>query len=295
MSLLDEINQEQALAAYNGEDRLERAITVVEADKANRPTGAAVSTGLPTLDTILRGGFYPGQLVVVSGTTGHGKTTLCRTFTTSMIVDKKTPIWLSYELQPAEFAEGFKQSELEAFVMPMKTKARDIPWIENKIVEGRMKFGADILFIDHLHRIINIHGKQNMSTQIGQAVGLCKEMALAHNMIIVLVCHTMKTKPDSDEELDIGSVRDSSFIEQEADVVLYTWRWSKDNTVNVLKVAKNRRGGSIGKKIALVFDGGIYLEKDVPFSGDHGNGSRPPVGKWQAQGSPDTEDAGWSH
>jgi len=35
-----------------------------------------ISTGLPTLDRVLGGGFYPGELAIIAARAGLGKTTL---------------------------------------------------------------------------------------------------------------------------------------------------------------------------------------------------------------------------
>jgi hypothetical protein len=68
-------------------------------------------------------------------------------------------------------------------------------------------------------------------------------------------------KTKNDEEPGLGHIRDSSFVEQEADTVVYVWR-SKDNkAITVLKIAKNRKRGIIDDRIALVLVNGRYEEK----------------------------------
>jgi hypothetical protein len=63
----------------------------------------------------------------------------------------------------------------------------------------------------------------------------------------------MKTR-DQDGELGLGSIRDSSFIEQESDTVLYVWRHPEDKNITVCKIAKNRRRGIIDIKIPLTLN-----------------------------------------
>ena len=58
------------------------------------------------------------------------------------------------------------------------------------------------------------------------------------NIITYLIAHPMKVKADT--ELGKGDVRDSSFIEQEADNVAYLFRL-KGSDKTVLKVTKARK------------------------------------------------------
>jgi hypothetical protein len=77
----------------------------------------------------------------------------------------------------------------------------------------------------------------------------------------VSICHTTKTKNDGNAELGLGDVRDSSFIEQEADTVFYVWRDEKTEYETLVKVAKNRKKGIINKKVRMIYEDGKLVEK----------------------------------
>jgi replicative DNA helicase len=103
---------------------------------------------------------------------------------------------------------------------------------------------------------------RSISYDIGGIVRGLKLLALKHNVVIFLICHTNKTKNDGLEELNLGDVRDSSFIEQEADAVFYVWRdTATSENESIIKIAKNRKRGIINKKVRLVFDHGRLWEK----------------------------------
>ena len=61
---------------------------------------------------------------------------------------------------------------------------------------------------------------------------------------------TKLTKKDK-KGLEIGDIRDSSFIAQESDNVLFVWRLKKENEA-VLKIAKDRKKGTFNKIIPLI-------------------------------------------
>ncbi len=260
MNLAETIRKEQELSVYAGEDRVESAAKALEQHRAETPTGKLFLSKLPTLDRII-GGFYPGQLVVVSGVTGQGKTTLCQTFTFAIAEQACRPLWLSYEVAVDDFLSPFESYDkdiLTAIHMPMRLKGNTLTWIEDRLLESKLKYRSQAVFIDHIHYLIAMNPKANTSFVIGETVRGLKQMALKHNVVVFLVAHMMKTKPE--EEPGLGHIRDSSFVEQEADTVLYVWRYPQDKRITVCKIAKNRKRGIIDERISLVLNGGRYSE-----------------------------------
>ncbi len=251
------IELEQRALAYEGEDRVLPANEVLKLYRSERPKGEKILSKLPTLDKTL-GGFYPGQLVVVSGVTGHGKTTLCQTITRNMSEQLTMPLWFSYEVATDDFLSVFPDDYLRYIYMPAKLKGNSVEWLEDRIIESKVKYKTTAVFIDHIHYLIKVNSKQNASLVIGEAVQAIKQLSIKHNVVIFLVAHMQKTRPD--EEPSLGHTRDSSFIEQEADSVLYVWRHSKDRWVTICKVAKNRKRGIIDEKIGFILRDGKYEE-----------------------------------
>jgi len=252
-----QIEREQKLACYNGEDRVLPGSEVLEAYRKDRPSMDPYLSGLSGLDKIIDG-FYPGQLIVVSGITGHGKTTMCQTFTVALAKQMAFPLWFSYEVDCDDFLRVFPSDLPKYIYMPVKMKDNSIEWIEDRMMEAKFKFDVKAVFIDHLHYLVSMNPKQNASFMIGKTVRDLKQLALKHKIVMFLVAHMQKTK--NDEEPGLGHIRDSSFIEQEADTVLYVWRAKTDRMLTVLKIAKNRKRGMIDEKIYTRLIGGRYEE-----------------------------------
>jgi replicative DNA helicase len=145
--------------------------------------------------------------------------------------------------------------------MPLKLKSNTLTWVEERIIESRLKYNTRAVFIDHLHYLVSMNPKQNASFMIGETVRGLKQLALKHRVVMFLVAHMQKTK--NDEEPGLGHIRDSSFVEQEADTVVYVWRQKENKSVTVLKIAKNRKRGLIDDRIALVLKDGRYHERIV--------------------------------
>lgn len=257
--LIHKIEREHRLATYEGEDEVISASELKKRlDREPKPAWSAKSK-ISALDNWIGGAFRPGQLVTASGTTGHGKTTLYKTFTQSLIEQDIPLLWLTFEIGSDDLIESIPDIYRNHFYLPAKITSKELSWIEDRTLEAILKYKARAVFIDHLHRIVDLAKIQNSSLAIGATVQNLKLMAVNHKVIVFLIAHTTKTKSDS--ELGLGDIRDSSLIEQESDIVLYTWRGKKDFQ-SFLKIAKNRPRGIIDKKIELVFEDGRYYEVD---------------------------------
>ncbi len=255
---LDHHEKEKKLLAYDKDDRVILAFDKLKELKEAGAPRLCISTGLPSLDAAI-GGFYTGQMIVVSGVSGHGKTTLCQSFTQSMVIEQVRSLWFSYEVDERDFLEQFNPLALHYFYLPRKLAGKALTWLEDRILEAKLKFGICAVFIDHLHRLLSLDKTSHFSLDIGYIVSNLKAMAIRHSIVLFLVCHTKQAKPDA--ELGLGDIRDSSFIEQEADEVLYVWRSKRENH-SIVKVAKNRKKGVIDVKIELKYEDGIYYEPE---------------------------------
>ena len=135
-------------------------------------------------------------------------------------------------------------------------KHKDVNWIKDRILEGILKYNTRIVFIDHLHYLIDMYTK-NASMDIGKAIRDLKRFAVENDIVIFSMAHMTKTKPG--EALSEYSIRDSSFISQEADSTMIIQREARikrregseylDYTGKTyLTVLNHRRTGTMGKR-----------------------------------------------
>lgn len=248
----------EAIRNYDGEDKI---ISSFDMSKMleNKVPETAFMSGLPQLDHLIEG-FEGGELVIISGKTGSGKTLLAQTLTKNLCKQRLHPLWFSYEMTPRQFLNRFKKVPL--FYMPSLLKERALDWIDSKIYEARVKHGVKAVFIDHLHFLIDLAISQNASLRIGQIVRTLKKMALKHEIVIFLLCHVTKTY---DSAPSIDNLRDSSLIAAESDMVLVVWR-IEDNekkqefNMSGLSVEKARRTGAWKKKVKLIKQDDVLWE-----------------------------------
>lgn len=252
-SIMDE---ETTLMDYEGKDKIVSSFDLKHklGDKAQNTK--TISTGFGDLDR-LTNGFHGGQLIIVSGMTGEGKTTFCRSLTYKMSNNDKNCLWFSYEEDALRFFDKFPK--LPLFYLPEVLTDNTLDWITNRIIEAKLKYVTEIVFIDHLHYLVDMSVKMNMSLHIGGLVRSLKLLALKENIVIVLIAHLQKIRP-SEEGPGLSDLRDSSFIGQEADKVFMVMRSGKEENVVKISVAKDRDTGKKNKFVRLVFVNKMYEE-----------------------------------
>lgn len=241
------------LRQYKGVDRMVLAKDLYEEVLKENEGREIIKTNLPTLDRIL-GGFVEGQLITISAPTGQGKTTFCQTLTMNFSEQGIKSAWFSYEVGIQEFLDKFP--EIPVCYMPRQTRQNNFMWLETRIKESIAKYDSKIVFIDHLHYLLEMAEMakaKSISLLVGMLMRDLKRIAIENNIVIFLVSHMKKSVYSQAEDIpDINDLRDSSFIGQESDAVLFLFRKPSEvegeyyTTETLLKVAKNRRTGNLG-------------------------------------------------
>ena len=256
--VLSKAEQIKKVQEYEGEDKIVSSLEVWEKVK-NQTSAVGFMSGLPQLDKLIDG-FEGGEVISISGKTGSGKTLLAQTFTQNLCKQRLYPLWFSYEMTARQFLSRFQKVPM--FYMPQVLKEQALTWIDERIYEARVKFGIKAVFIDHLHFLIDLAISQNASLRIGQIVRNLKKIALKHEIVIFLLCHVAKTY---DITPSIDTIRDSSLIASESDIVLIIWRMEDNEekseyNLSGLSIEKSRRTGAWKKKIRLIKQESLLYE-----------------------------------
>lgn len=248
----------EALSNYDGQDKVISSIEMADYihGLAKDRQEVTMKSGIPALDNYIHA-FYGGELTIISGETGQGKTLTAQSFTYEFYKQNQPCLWFTYEVQPEQFLKQF-HTPIPIFYMPMELKAKSLRWIEDRILEAKLKYQVTSVFVDHLHFLIDLHKGSNMSLEIGFVMRELKRLALKYNIAFFLLAHTNRMRLEG--EPDVDSLRDSAMIGCEADNVFFVWRRKGTDNQAVLKIAKNRRFGIMGKKITLQKQGKYLVE-----------------------------------
>lgn len=279
-TLADIRKLEDQLIAYQGEDRIVSSHELLIQVEKEVPMGQ--QTGLSSLDRILNG-VEPGEMVIVSGPTGEGKTTLLMTITKNM-ADKGIPsVWFTLEVTPQAFIRKIYRAsgeQMPLFYMPNRNTDNQIDWLEKRIIEAKVKQDVKAVFIDHIHQIFSLHKvKDSISLEIGDMVARIKQMAIDHHLVIFLIAHTRDNSEKPTAEPRKEEIRDSGLISRLADSIVMVWRIRNQDDLNTTKrpdrldendtrakvrVLKNRREGKLGTFL-VDHEGGLLKEIDANF------------------------------
>lgn len=214
-----------------------------------------VRSKFPTIDKNCEN-FQDGELYVVSGPTKQGKTTLCQSFTKNFAEQQYFSLWFSYELPPRQFISCF-EDDIPLFFVPDGLEARSMDWVEGKILDCLAEHNTRIVFIDHLHFLFELIQRGNISLTIGNVIRRLKNLAINHKLIIFLLCHTTKASY-GDDNVTYSSIRDSSFVAQEADCVIMIKRTSANE--GQVKIEFHRRTGCFDVVLPIIKHGKHFYE-----------------------------------
>jgi len=259
------LQKERKLVDYKGEDRIVSSHELAKELEKTKDSGFIIPTGIFTFDRLHEGGVEAGELIVVTGPTGEGKTTWLMSVTKNMIKNKVKSAWFTLEVTPRQFLKKIivQGEDIPLFYLPRENVENQLSWIEERIVEAKVKYNVNVVFIDHLHQIFSmakIDSKINLSMEIGDMVAKIKNMALQYNIIIFLVAHSKDDPSGTAREPRKEDIRDSGLISRLADSIVGIWRVpnNSDITANRRKpiseedikakcrVFKNRRTGLMG-------------------------------------------------
>lgn len=245
---------EAELVNYEGIDKVISSYELDDYYKTNSIIEGKIRTGLFGLDNLIKG-FNAGEVITVSGRTGCGKTSLTQTFTHNFAVRQISCLWFTYEMQTRYFLNKFPEGErFPLFYLPRQLTESSLSWIERRIIEAKLKYNTEVIFIDHLHYLMPMTFQGNVSLMIGSIMRELKKLAIKHNVVIFIIAHTEKIRVENIKP-SLSWIRDSSFVAQESDDILIINRIDYDedeaicntNNESSLWLLKNRREGLRGK------------------------------------------------
>jgi len=211
-----------------------------------------LSTGFPSIDKLTLG-LVGGELIIVAGQTSRGKTLLSMNIANNIAKTGKTVLFVTLEMTHAEltsrymFVNGGAQSgdfgNVAANTLFQANDELDWKDIDGLIKNAKEELNVDLVVIDHLHYFTR--ELQNVAEDLGRITKEFKKNAIRYNIPVILISHVRKMAKD--EQLSGESLRGSSLIAQDADIVLLVDRDPETNAMGVM-VDKNRNRGKLSDR-----------------------------------------------
>lgn len=248
--------KEEVVVVEIDEDN-DRIVTIEEAAKGEEINfGEPIPTGIPTLDEALVGGFRPGDLIVLSGQSGEGKTLTSQTITANVAELGIPVIFFTYEVLVNEIVQKFNEMKIGVPGMiytPYRHSQNKVSWIHNRIKAAKEQKGVKLVVIDHLEFLTTDSKDKNVnlnfSNKVSETVKAVKNIARIEQIAILLLFHLRKINQGRPT---LNDAKDSISIIQESDAGIIVER--KRNTdglsgsefyspISTLSLQKNRRIG----------------------------------------------------
>jgi replicative DNA helicase len=251
-----------------------------------------ISTGWKYLDKYI-GGWNKGNMVVIAGRPGSGKTAIALSFAIDSCRLAKV-LFISLEMSKEELAKRYlsfianvenykirsarltesdlKQITEQLYGMNMDFflddgSNSDINDIVAKIKLHKAKHGLDIVFIDYM-QLIKSHQKirEQEIAHISRTLKLlAKELGIT---IIALAQLSRETEKRAEKKPMLSDLRESGQIEQDADIVLFPFRpaYYSDDKPEIemdaeLIIGKNRHGQCVS--VPMSFEGRYTRYKEI--------------------------------
>ncbi|RWS28952.1 twinkle protein-like protein [Leptotrombidium deliense] len=217
----------------------------------------------PYLNKFLKG-HRDGELTVLTGSTGCGKTTFLAEYSLDLCMQGKKTLWGNFEVNGVRFAKlllnQFAQLPLAENLNMFETFADQFEklslyflkyhgpqkWgkVEESMKYAVNEFGVEHIILDNLQFMVGMVGVDRFTYQ-DMIIGSCRSFATNNNVHISVVIHPRK---EITEELNMNSIYGGGKATQEADNVLIIQKSSskKIDCKKYVDVCKNRYDGHIG-------------------------------------------------
>lgn len=240
----------EVFADFAGETEDADIILLSEAaDRQAQDTSAKVLSGFPLLDDCMDGGFREGDVTVISGIPGEGKTTLARMFTLHLAQNDIPSLWFSHEMTMRELWDSFEKmgadKSLVSFV-PSFLEA-DLDWMLKVIDKAIEERGIKAVFIDTLGDVEKSRQKgvvENYSTVLKQICKQLRDFAVQRKIMIFEVAHCVKQTRSHSNETTNADIADSNGIAAAATNIFHVWRDNDSDVGGFVKIGKSRRDGT---------------------------------------------------
>lgn len=226
-----------------------------------------LKTGYDSLDDLTKG-LKGGDLIVLAGQASHGKTLIGNNIAYQMAKRGDPVLFVTLEMTKEKVTSRFMQIAQADGVDPQELMiyyqevdwlgAPDLPVLIKKAIE---EAGCKTVIIDHLHFLAD-RGARDMRMEIGAITKKMKQCAVQLNVPIILLAQ-VKRLDDPKRKPQNSDLKESGYIEQDADIILMVWRdISVDsfdpNAVDVY-CTKNRDSGFTEERVKHLYQRGSTL------------------------------------
>lgn len=223
-----------------------------------------ISTGFKELDAMLEG-FEPGEMMILTGHTKHGKSRLAANIAWNAAMIGKTVYFINTEMTKLQMGRRFNAlagDRSPAGKILLNDKAGLASNDVIRIMENAKEKGCDLMIVDHLHFFSR--SVENQTNEISKIAKEFKDAAVAYELPLLMLCHVQQA--DTKKYPTLQMIKNSSSIAQDADIVISVWMDDRPTATGeetrVLRLA--HRSASNSKREIVLYNDGMKLSETPP-------------------------------
>ncbi len=212
-----------------------------------------ISTGYRSLDNFTKG-LVGGELIIIGGPTSNGKTSIALNIACNVMKGGRSVLVVTLEMTKPQVVSRMMIADpnfVDYSSSLVFQKHDEFGWedIDGLIENAKINMGVDLVVVDHLHHFTR--ELKNVAEDLGRITKEFQKNAKRHNIPILLISHTRKGEGKGIDEL-----RGSSYVAQDADIVLMVYRDKDFPNKIAVSIEKNRNRGYNfdDNKVLLEFD-----------------------------------------
>jgi replicative DNA helicase len=270
-------------------DLVQEAYSELDALAHRKTEITGLDTGFRDLN-LLTQGMQPGQLIIVAGRPGHGKTSLGLNIIATNVLQRKRVGLFTIEMSAREITKriiyadaevdghrvgsghitaddwkriGGSASRLtEANLSVDESGSLTIMELRSRAQQLAIGGGLDLVVVDYLQLMAPATGHRGNSNRAQEISDISRGLkALAKDLNIPIIAMSQlnrEVEKEGKRKPRLADLRESGSIEQDADVVLFIWREElrdkkDDNEGQAELIIGKQRNGPVGQTVNLTF------------------------------------------
>jgi replicative DNA helicase len=229
----------------SGGDIVTMADAVEALEQRERNPAAIHATGLRDIDRQIRGGLRDGQLLIVGGRPGSGKSVLAGQIAKAFAERGEPALIVSLEMDRAELAERYDRSidrqTLRGLPIYLVDSAFDTGRIAGLIRLATRKHSIRIAVVDYLQLTESGNRTANRERQVAEVSRMLKRLASELRIPVLAACQLNRNNDREQRLPRLSDLRESGSIEQDADIVVLLHHTETDSKAII---AKHRNGAT---------------------------------------------------
>lgn len=237
----------------------DEVVQISDAVEGDGSYSQAYAIGYKSIDDALKGGFRFGDMCIITGVSGHGKSLLAYNMALNLAERDYSSLYFSFELTIdnlfAKLVEtGAPVKNLKIYTPKFNTSG-NIDWIKKKIIEAKEKYNTSFVFIDdadYLSPTKRIFDSSQYRHVVGAICRELKSLAIELEIVIFLMAHVRKL--EKGKGIELQDLSESGDLYKKSDFVLAISRNSVKEMVggvqtiiytgySKLRILKNRITG----------------------------------------------------